>query len=71
MKDDIPVVGGMMKDHQKKHEDNPMRDEATRYAAYLARAKLVLARATKVLSQNVRYTAYSSDIGESLRPGVI
>lgn len=41
-------------------------DEA-RYLAYLGRAKIALVRAVKT---NLRYAAYSSDLGEALRPVV-
>ena len=41
-------------------------DEA-RYLAYLSRAKLALVRTVKA---NMRYAAYSSDVGEALRPVV-
>ncbi len=46
---------------KKSDVEKPWQNEATRYAAYLARAKMALAR-------NVRYAAYFSDVGESLRP---
>eukprot|EP00301_Raphidiophrys_heterophryoidea_P017395 c2733_g1_i1.p1 GENE.c2733_g1_i1~~c2733_g1_i1.p1 ORF type:complete len:201 (+),score=34.57 c2733_g1_i1:84-686(+) len=40
---------------------SPTRDGPLRYAAYFARAKMLAAR-------NVRYLAYTSDLGESFRP---
>jgi hypothetical protein len=48
------------------------RDSSARYLAYLARAKAVFVSSVSGLKanaiQNVRYMAYSSDIGEGLRP---
>uniref|UniRef100_A0A7S2CEJ7 Mitochondrial fission process protein 1 n=1 Tax=Florenciella parvula TaxID=236787 RepID=A0A7S2CEJ7_9STRA len=53
-------------------EHNPMSDPNARYLAYLSRVKLMMARAAKVAAKtakaNVRYLAYSSDVGESARP---
>lgn len=38
------------------------------YAATLGRLKLVLLKAKASVAESVRYVAYSSDIGESMRP---
>ncbi|KAJ8604589.1 hypothetical protein CTAYLR_007638 [Chrysophaeum taylorii] len=38
------------------------------YTASLARLKLVLLRAKSVAADSIRYVAYSSDVGESMRP---
>lgn len=55
-------------------EVNPMDDPYMRYLAYTSRVKLMAARAAKVAAKtakaNIRYVAYSSDIGESARPVV-
>lgn len=39
-----------------------------RYVPYIARAKMILLRAKMAVAQGARYVAYSSDVGESLRP---
>eukprot|EP00041_Stephanoeca_diplocostata_P036799 m.1358928 g.1358928 ORF g.1358928 m.1358928 type:complete len:272 (+) comp24936_c0_seq6:307-1122(+) len=48
------------------------REGLTRYTAYLARVKMVLVKnataAKAAVAKSIRYTAYSSDIGEGLRP---
>ena len=46
-------------------DDKPWKTDEARFLAYLARAKVVLVRAVKT---NIRYAAYSSDVGEALRP---
>lgn len=43
-------------------------DRYVGYSAALARLQLILLRAKSVAAQSVRYIAYSSDIGESMRP---
>lgn len=43
-------------------------DRYVGYSAALARLKLILLRAKSVAAQSMRYIAYSSDIGESMRP---
>lgn len=49
-----------------------MSDPYARYLAYASRVKLMMARAAKVAAKtanaNIRYLAYSSDVGESARP---
>mmetsp|Transcript_21887 Transcript_21887/g.48055 ORF Transcript_21887/g.48055 Transcript_21887/m.48055 type:complete len:204 (-) Transcript_21887:1797-2408(-) len=48
------------------------RDGPFRYAAYLARAKKLLTIKAQVVAKSassaIRYAAYSSDVGEALRP---
>ena len=48
-------------------EEKPWKTDEARFLAYLSRAKMVLVRAVKA---NIRYAAYSSDVGEALRPVV-
>jgi len=43
-------------------------DRYVGYSAALARLKVILLRAKSVAADSLRYVAYSSDIGESMRP---
>jgi len=45
--------------------NNPMRDWYIRQAAYLSRMKVL---AVKTVKAKIRYSAYSSDVGEAARP---
>lgn len=53
---------------QAQEDDNPFEDGPLRYAPYIARAKMILLRSKMILANSARYVAYSSDVGESLRP---
>jgi fission process protein 1 len=51
-----------------KGEEDPFQSGPVRYVPYIARIKLLLLRSKMVIMQGSRYVAYSSDVGESLRP---
>lgn len=55
-----------------KGEGDDMREGPLRYMAYAARMKLLILKAEIKIAviQGARYVAYSSDVGESLRPVV-
>mmetsp|Transcript_29595 Transcript_29595/g.86326 ORF Transcript_29595/g.86326 Transcript_29595/m.86326 type:complete len:225 (-) Transcript_29595:179-853(-) len=55
----------LLPDRSSGDKENPARDERARFLAYLARVKVIAVRAIKA---KIRYMAYSSDLGESLRP---
>ena len=54
-------------DRAPKDVDKPWVDGPERYLAYVARAKLIMLRASAAI-RDVRHLAYASDAGESLRP---
>lgn len=62
-----PVAG---RTGRHEHEPDQMHDGMLRYVPYIARAKMLLLRAKLSVGANVRYLAYSSDVGESVRPVV-
>mmetsp|Transcript_59680 Transcript_59680/g.155220 ORF Transcript_59680/g.155220 Transcript_59680/m.155220 type:complete len:295 (-) Transcript_59680:17-901(-) len=48
--------------------DYDLREGPARYIPYVARVKLLLLKTKMVALKGVRYVAYASDVGESLRP---
>lgn len=48
--------------------EDPFKEGSLRYAPYIARVKLLLIKAKLAVAKGSRYVAYSSDVGESLRP---
>ncbi|GMH60583.1 hypothetical protein TrRE_jg6547, partial [Triparma retinervis] len=50
---------------ENEEENNPLRDWYVRQAAYLSRMKVL---AVKTVKAKIRYSAYSSDVGEAARP---
>jgi hypothetical protein len=59
-------------DIENEEFEDLTRESAGRYAAYLLRAKTVLSVKAFTLAKaggaSIRYAAYSSDVGEALRP---
>eukprot|EP00520_Triparma_pacifica_P010703 CAMPEP_0118662482 /NCGR_PEP_ID=MMETSP0785-20121206/16856_1 /TAXON_ID=91992 /ORGANISM="Bolidomonas pacifica, Strain CCMP 1866" /LENGTH=213 /DNA_ID=CAMNT_0006556031 /DNA_START=144 /DNA_END=782 /DNA_ORIENTATION=+ len=51
--------------NEDNRENNPMRDKYARMAAYSSRVKVL---AVKTVKAKIRYSAYSSDVGEAVRP---
>mmetsp|Transcript_14746 Transcript_14746/g.42226 ORF Transcript_14746/g.42226 Transcript_14746/m.42226 type:complete len:261 (-) Transcript_14746:8-790(-) len=60
-----PPQGGAGKG---KEEENVLQSGPARYIPYIARTKMLLLRAKQAVVSGSRYVAYSSDVGESLRP---
>merc|ERR1712224_156985 len=48
--------------------DQPQREGPARYIPYIARIKMLLLKGKLAIVKGSRYIAYSSDVGESLRP---
>lgn len=48
--------------------ESPFNEGPLRYAPYIARMKMLLIKTKLMVIKGSRYVAYSSDVGESLRP---
>lgn len=66
VKDAADVSNLVMHHSNRKKEEDPFVDTDARYAAYVGRAM----RQISLIIRNpaVRYSAYTSDVGEAFRP---